>query len=130
MQTFYDVTNGAERSDGKHVFAKLVEIFVRCLRLLAHVRVVFNRSKRARAAAASGVPLHAFDGGIEHSFVRRELLQGANAAAGANDRHEITRLHLFIDKLFQGAPHKVSTFKRQPEIVNNDGDRATNFFGA
>jgi len=54
----------------------------------------------------------------------REELQRANATAGANDRYQVARLHLFVDKFFQRAAHKVDAFERKSEIVNDQGHRA------
>ena len=61
------------------------------------------------------------------AFVRSELLQNPGAAGGANDGHRISRLNLFIDKLFQSAPENAYAFERQTEVVNHDSDGAVNF---
>jgi hypothetical protein len=82
--------------------------------------------KRANAGAATHRKLHALDRRVKLPFVRSELLQSADAAAGANDGDQIAGLHLLVNKLFQGSTDLVSALKRKTQIVNHQGNRPPN----
>jgi hypothetical protein len=41
------------------------------------------------------------DRGIESSLIARELLQRSDALASANDRYQVSDLHLFVDEFLR-----------------------------
>jgi len=92
-------------------------------------RFTADRSEGVEAPAVQ-VVAHALDRRVEQSLVRSKLLQRANAGPGANDGHEITRLHLFVNEFLEGLAHQVRAFERQTEIVNHQRHRAAHLIAA
>src|SRR5207302_158173 len=101
FQALNDVTDRAERADGKHVLSCLVCFFVEGvdIRSLWPFRGRPDRCKSADAAAPGGIILNAIDRGIQLSLINSELLERAHATTGANDCDQIARPHLLINKL-------------------------------
>ena len=85
---------------------------------------IVDGSECAHPAAPQHVEFHAIDGGVEHALVGGELLQRAHARPGADDGHQVARLHLLIDELLQRAADLRHALERQPQVVNHQCDRA------
>src|SRR6266545_5734886 len=122
MHTPDNVPNGAERTDGKNILTKLINIFAPCFFTISGV--ISERREGTYPRAATGIPLYAFNGRIKLSFVSSELLQSSNAAAGAYDCHQVARLHLLFYKFLERAAYVVCAFEREAEIVDNESDGA------
>jgi hypothetical protein len=59
------------------------------------------------------------------ALISCELLQSADASAGANDGDQIVWLHLLVQKLLQRLAHVIGTFKRKTQVVYNESNRPT-----
>jgi hypothetical protein len=74
-------------------------------------------------------PAHAIDGSVQQPTVGRELLQRADFAAGADDRHEIAWRDHRIHVARQHLPDVSRALERQTEIVDDDGQDAGGALG-
>jgi hypothetical protein len=83
-----------------------------------------DRRKCADRATTHEIPLDSVHSHLQESFVSGELLQRADAPASSHDRHEIAGLDLMIDVPTQSAPHMNHALEREPQIVDDDGNRS------
>ncbi len=82
-----------------------------------------QRIETANANAAHRVESDAIDGGIKHTLIRGELLQGAHPRAGAHDGHQVARLHLLVHEFLQRATNARDAIEGEAEVVDNQRDQ-------
>ena len=114
FQTTDYISDGAQRADRKYIAPKFFEILIG----LIDIGAAFSRCRWldwrewGDAAAAQRIPLNPIDCRSELSLIRRKLLENSDAAAGAHDSDQVSRLHLLIDEFLQCLSHVVCALER------------------
>jgi hypothetical protein len=60
------------------------------------------------------------NGRKELALISHELIEGTDAAAGANDRDQIAGRYLFVGEFPQGVAHAHRTFGGKAQVIHDD----------
>ena len=121
-QALHHVLNRSQRAGGEDLGALVVAVGG----VDAVVRL--QRSETADTDASQRVVLHVVDGGVQDLLVAGELLQRAHAGAGADDAHQVARLHLAVHVFLKRLADARDAVEREAEIVDHQSDGAADLF--
>ena len=114
---------GAERAGRRHRVPELIHELeitrVRHPRPRIDGRRLHERFVRLDSVSRSRVPAQTFDGGMQHAPIGGERLERAGRPAGSDERNEIGRLQLTVDKRVERSSRVLQAFNGQSQVVNH-----------
>ena len=83
-----------------------------------------DRGEAADAGSAHRIELHQIDGRVQQALIGGELLQRAHTRAGADDGHQVARLHLLAHEFPERILNASHALGRKPEVIHHECDGA------